>query len=277
MTRIAKSKPSLTRESSRHPGDDDSDPGLLRVYASWANELKARYERVSDLFRHAPSIGRSRELYLAETLERALPAHLAVRHGAFYVPGLGASSEQDILVVDTRKWPPIEEIGDFGIYFRDSVVACIEVKSKLTRKELHSALRSMVTTKIVGPGLGSRYALFAYETPLAAQDILDSIENTVEFFDNRIYPIIVLGKFVITISNFNGKKPRPSFVLTAFQPSAELDLTLFELLEMLMEIGGESPFKGLRNEIRSHFAPVASRTFVCPEERPGTGLGTNRD
>jgi hypothetical protein len=273
----AKSKPSLTRTSQRFPGHADTDPGLLRVYASWAHELKARYERVSDLFRHAPSIGRSRELYLAETLERALPAHLAVRHGAFYVPGRGASSEQDILIVDTRKQPPIEEIEDFGVYFRDSVVACIEVKSKLTRKELRSALKSMVTTKIVGPGLGSRYAVFAYETSLGAQDILDSIENTVEFFDNRIYPIIVLGKFVITVSEFNGRKPRPSFILTAFQASGELDLTLFDLIETLMEIGGESPLKALHGEIRGHFKPVAARTFVCPEERPGTGLGTNMD
>ncbi|NMO13498.1 hypothetical protein HPC49_39620 [Pyxidicoccus fallax] len=179
--------------------------------------------------------------------------------------------------MDTRRHPPIEEIGDFGIYFRDTVVACIEVKSKLTRKELCSALRTLVTTKSVGPGLGSRYALFAYETHLTAQEILESIDNTVEFFDHRIYPIIVLGRLVITMTEFHPEKPRPRFVLTAFEPSSDLDLTLFELIDMLMEIGGESPVKGLYSEIHSHFNPVASRTFVCPEKRPGTGLGTNMD
>ncbi len=255
-----------------------SDPGLLRVYASCAHELRTKYRRVSDLFRHAPSIGRSREVYLAEALTRALPAHLAVRHGAFYVPGFGASSEQDILIIDTRRYPPIEEVGEFGIYFREATIACIEVKSTLTRTELRSALRSLVRTKTLGPGLGSQYVLFAYETKLSAQQILDTIENTVEYFDNRISLIIVLGMYVIAMTDFQGAKPRPSFELTAFRPRADgLDLTLLELLETLMELGGNSPLAALHDEIRSHFEPVASRKFICPEERPGTGLGTNRE
>ena len=107
---------------------------------------------------------------------------------------------------------------------------------------------------------------------------LGAIGNSVEFFDNRIYPIVVLGKFVVTISEFQPKKPHPSFVLTAYKPSSDLDLTLFELVETLMELGGTgSPLVGLHSEIRGHFTPIASRTFHCPVERPGTGLGTNVD
>ncbi|MXS83530.1 DUF6602 domain-containing protein [Nitrosomonas oligotropha] len=269
-------KPGLTRNSRIHTTDTHTDPGLLRVYASWAQELCSQYQRISDLFRHAPSIGRSRELYLAAVLQRVLPSHLVIRHGAFYIPGHGASSEQDLLIIDTRKYPPIEEIGDFGVYFHNSVVACIEVKSKLTRQELRSALNSMITTKMVCSDPRSRYAIFAYETSLSPKSLLDSIENSIEFFDNRIYPIIVLGKYVVTLTSLQPKKPRPSFELTVFQPKS-LDLTLLELIESLFEVTGESPLTKIAPEIREHFDAVASRTFFCPEERFGTGLGTNID
>ena len=87
-----------------------TDPELLGVYASWADELRSKYQRVSALFRHGPSIGRSREVYLADALSRCIPAPLDVCHGAFYIPGYGASSEQDILIIDRGKYAPIEEV-----------------------------------------------------------------------------------------------------------------------------------------------------------------------
>ncbi|MBN2194922.1 MAG: hypothetical protein JW751_19045 [Polyangiaceae bacterium] len=179
------------------------------------------------------------------------------------------------MVVDTTNAPPLEEVGDFGVYFRDSVVGCVEVKSRLTRKEFRSVLRQMARTKKVGPGIGTNNAIFAYETGLSGQQLLDAVENTVEFFDNRIYLTVVLGKFVITMSDFDAKGPRPHSRLTAFRPVRGLDLTLFQLVEEFMEIGSETPFKSLRAEIREYFEPVASRDFTCPEERPGPGAQTN--
>lgn len=255
-----------------------SDLALLEVYASWAEELRSKYRRISMLFKHGPSIGRSRELYLAGILRRCIPDPLAVRHGAFYIPGIGASAEQDLLIVDSGKYPPIEEVGDFGVYLKGAVRACIEVKSKLTRKELLSGVKSLIHSRQIGPGWDTRYILFAYETNMSAEDLLAAIECSQDFFDHRPHLIVVLGKFVVVTTDFRPKKPRPQFNLTVFAPKqCSPDLTLMELVDEVMGLERCSPLVNLRDEIHSHFDEVASRTFVCPVERPGTGLGTNLD
>lgn len=255
-----------------------TDPKLLEVYSSWADELLSRYQRISNLFKHGPSIGRSREAYLADVLRRCLPTPLEVCHGAFYTPGQGASREQDLMIVDKSKCAPVEEINGFGVYLKESVRACIEVKSKLTKKELIKGVRSVVEAKKFGPGADTRYVLFAYDSPLSAKALLENIENSEDFIDFRPDLIIVLGKFVVVMRNLKPKKPRPRFDLKVFCPKPNLlDLTLVELIDTIMELKGHRPFSNLKDEIISHFKPVASRTFVCPVERPGTGLGTNLD
>jgi len=253
-----------------------TDPELLGIYASWADELRSKYQRVSGLFRHGPSIGRSREVYLADALKRCIPASLDVCHGAFYIPGYGASSEQDILVIDRAKHAPIEEVGDFGVYFRDSVRACIEVKSRLTKREMTRGVNSLVQTRKLGPGMGTRYVLFAYDTHLSADVLLAAIDNSEDFIDFRPHLMVVLGKLVIAMTDFDGQKPRPRFTFTAFSPKPGApDLTMMELIDTIMALDVPIPFRGLREEIRGHFVSVASRTFVCPVDRPGAGTGTN--
>ena len=253
------------------------DPNIVEVYASWANELKSKYERVSKLFKHGPSIGRSRELYLAEMVRKCIPANLEVSHGAFYDSEKGASQEQDILIIDKNEIPPIEKIGDFGIYHRRTVKACIEVKSRLTKKELKKGVRTLVEAKKRLSG-SSKFILFAYETTMSAKNILNSIENTEDFFDFRPSLIVVLGRFVFTITDFQPKKPNPWFEITAYKPKkASLDLTLLELLDTVMEIDGFTPLKDHSSLIHSYFEIDESKRFDCPVERPGNGLGTNLD
>lgn len=252
------------------------DPALLEVYSSWADELRTRYQRVSKLFKHGFAIGRSREAYIADTLRRCLPSYLKVSHGVFYSPGIGASREQDVLIIDSRKLGPIEEVGDFGIYYRDSVRACIEVKSILNKKELKKGLDLLTESRMEGPGGNAKYVLFAYESSLTAKGLLDAIENTENFFDNRPTLIVVLGSLVVVTSRLHPKKPRPWFELTAYSPrQSSPDLTLLELLDTVMSLDTQTPIEPLHKEIRHHFEAVATRKFVCPVERPGTGLGTN--
>jgi len=80
------------------------------------------------------------------------------------------------------------------------------------------------------------------------------------------------------MTDFHGKKPRPQFTFTAFRPKEEFpDLTLMELIDTVVALNNPTPFRVLREEIRGHFMPVAARTFVCPVDRPGSGLGTNAE
>ena len=252
------------------------DPSLIEVYASWANELKSKYKRVSKLFKHGPSIGRSRELYLAEMVSKCIPASLEVSHGCFYDPEYGASQEQDILIIDKNEAPPIEKVGDFGIYHKRSVRACIEVKSKLTKKELQKGVGTLVRARKRGIGFNTKFILFAYETTMSAETILNSIINTEDYFDFRPQLIVVLGRFVFCMTAFQPNKPTPWFELTAFKPKKRnFDLTLLELLDTVMEIDGFTPFKDQSSEIRSYFEIDASKRFNCPSMRPGSGIGTN--
>lgn len=252
------------------------DPGIIEVYASWASELKSKYKRVSKLFKHGPSIGRSREIYLAEMVRKCIPANLEVSHGAFYDSEYGASQEQDILIIDKNEASPIEKVGDFGIYHKRSVKACIEVKSKLTKKELQKGVNTLIGARKRGVGSNAKFILFAYETTMSAKTILDSIVNTEDFFDFRPQLIVVLGKFVFAITSFKPKKPTPWFEITAFKPKKRnFDLTLLELLDSIMEIDGFTPLKDHNSQIRNYFEIDVSKRFDCPVVRHGSGLGTN--
>jgi len=251
------------------------DPSILEFYASWASELKSQYKRVSKLFKHGPSIGRSREIYLAEMVRKCIPANLEVSHGAFYDSEYGASQEQDILIIDKNEAPPIEQVGDFGIYHKRAVKACIEVKSKLTKKELQKGINILVETRKRGVSCN---ILFAYETTMSAKTILDSIVNTEDFFDFRPRLIVVLGKFVFSITKFQPKKPTPWFEITAFKPKKRnFDLTLLEFIDTIMEIDGFTPLEDYSSLIRKYFMVDVSKRFICPVKRPGSGLGTNLD
>ena len=252
------------------------DRALLEVYESWSVELKSRYKRISKLFKHGPTIGRSREIYLTEMLNRCLPNGLRLVHGAFYSPSHGASRQQDIMVVSASDFAPIEEIGDYGIYYRECVRACIEVKSRLDKNELNSALRLLAESRAMGPGGNCSFILFAYMTNMTAEQILHEIDNTELFFDNRPSLIVVLGQFVISVTELLVKRPCPEFTLTVFEPrEGGLDLTLLELMESIMEIDRVTPLRSMQNEICGHFRPVARKVFKCPVNRPGEGIGTN--
>lgn len=256
----------------------DLDPSILEVYASWASELKSKYKRVSKLFKHGPSIGRSREIYLAEMVKKCIPANLEVSHGAFYDSEYGASQEQDILIIDKNEVPPIEQVGDFGIYHKRSIKACIEVKSKLTKKELQKGISTLIEARKRGMGYDAKFILFAYETTMSAKTILDSIINTIDFFDFRPQLIVVLGRFVFEITSFKPNKPSPWFEITAFKPKKRnFDLTLLELIDTIMEIDGFTPIKDYSSQILNYFEIETSKKFNCPVERPGIGLGTNSE
>ena len=171
---------------------------------------------------------------------------------------------------------PLYPLGEFGIYFRDSVRACIDVKSSLTEDRLKKGVDLLVESRRMGPGPGSRYILFAYDSKLTAQEVLDKINNTELFFDNRPHLIVVLGCFVVVVEDFEPQKPRPSFSLTAFRPkAASPDLTLLELIDTIMDLDACTPIAKLHEEIQCHFEKAATRRFVCPVERPGAGAGTN--
>ena len=254
------------------------DPAIIDIYASWASELKSKYKRVSSLFKHGPTIGRARELYLAEMVRKCIPENFEVAHGAFYDAEYGASQEQDILIIDNNEIPPIEKIGDFGIYYKRSVKACIEVKSKLTKKELIKGINLLVNSRKIGPGGVTKYMLFAYETTMTAKRILDSIENTEDFFDFRPHLMVILGKYVFAVTEIQPKKPMPWFEITAFKPkNRNFDLSLLEFLDSIMEIDGFTPFKNHKSLISNHFEIETCKKFMCPVERPGSGLGTNID
>ena len=103
--------------------------------------------------RHASTTGKLRELIIQKFLRPHLPRTLDLRSGIIVDSTGNRSTQQDCIIVDTRL--PIIDVGSEteGIIVAESVIATIEIKSYLNKKELISTLKACAkTTALVRNG-----------------------------------------------------------------------------------------------------------------------------
>lgn len=96
---------------------------------------------------HAPTTGKLRELIVQNFLRPHLPKTLDIKSGVIIDAEGGRSTQQDCVIVDTRM--PMVDVGSEteGLLIAESVVATIEIKSFLDKKELLSTLKACAITK----------------------------------------------------------------------------------------------------------------------------------
>jgi hypothetical protein len=96
---------------------------------------------------HAVTTGLLREKIINEFLLPHLPSDLSIKSGIIIDSSGQKSKQQDIIIVDNRF--PIIDVGDStqAIILAESVLATIEVKSKLNKTQLINSLRSITKTK----------------------------------------------------------------------------------------------------------------------------------
>lgn len=88
---------------------------------------------------HPGEYGAYRERIVAQFIEPFLPGRLSVGTGFIVTPSGQISTQCDVVVYDREHSPNIEEMGQ-RFFPIESVVAVIEVKSKLNKKQLSEAL-----------------------------------------------------------------------------------------------------------------------------------------
>lgn len=88
---------------------------------------------------HAGLKGQMREILVRDLLRPLLPMYIGIGSGAVISHNGEQSPQQDIVIYDTRLLPPLMADPNLGLFPKESVLYCIEVKSKLTLEEIRKA------------------------------------------------------------------------------------------------------------------------------------------
>lgn len=185
--------------------------------------LEAYYE-FSRGIGHSVEKGGFREFFLAQLIRPFIPPLFGVGSGVVVDAKGNESSQADVIIYDSRLLPPVFLAGGRGVYPIDSVLAVVEVKTKLRKahyKQLLKAARCFsprcesnptglfIATKGRDPQTGERvakttwplYAVFAYEASAKHQDEQQPFEGLTPDGPRYIKLICVLNRGVWTSKN----------------------------------------------------------------------------
>ena len=129
-------------------------------------KLEAHARAIAAAIDHPSEVGAAREDALRDELRRLLPSAYSLTSGLVVIPG-GHSTQQDILVFDSARYPAAPYGDGRHLLVPESVFASISVKSRIRPGELPKLfgealkLKSQLT-EILGEGWSGTTALFAY-------------------------------------------------------------------------------------------------------------------
>ena len=119
-----------------------------QYYDSFADEILAKFQRISQLVGHGPTTGDYHEEILRVVLRNFLSKRFSVKKGFVYKNEGEVSSQVDILIVDEYQASAyIYQDGDFAIVRPRAVVAAIEVKTTLRAGDFDVALANIASVK----------------------------------------------------------------------------------------------------------------------------------
>lgn len=138
--------------------------------------IKDLIERVAILsgpnLTHTLTKGQLREIFVSDILKKFLPNHFGIGSGIIINQRGGQSKQTDILIYDNRILVPFIKEQNIGIYPAESVIATIEVKSWLRKKDLLKAEENamhLYKTVYVKEGFVKNYHQYVdYIRPLCA-------------------------------------------------------------------------------------------------------------
>ncbi len=132
---------------------------IIKKHASTIMKiLNMKAEAIRDI-EHRGIKGKLRELFVSEVLDSFLTSQFGIGTGTIINTDGVQSNEMDIIIYDKRILPPFIQEQDLAVYPIESVIATIEVKSKLDRCALLDTEKSaeILRTKVFNP----RASLFA--------------------------------------------------------------------------------------------------------------------
>jgi hypothetical protein len=120
---------------------------VIDDYFKALGETMARESQLMGrVYRHPGKLGESREALLTRFLAQYLPRRYGVTSG-FALLGSGLSTQQDVVVYDQLDNPVLMPDSGAPLFPPSAVAALVEVKSRLTRRELRSAVRKAARVK----------------------------------------------------------------------------------------------------------------------------------
>ena len=141
---------------------------LIKRYST--SVIKDFIERAKDLkeLKHELTKGELKELFVSRVLRSFLPSQFDIGSG-IVVNSEGQNSRQtDIIIYDNRILPPFIREQNIGVFPAHSVIATVEIKTTLNKKELMKAEKdAKISTEkvfhLVTYGFVPIYAVFGFE------------------------------------------------------------------------------------------------------------------
>jgi hypothetical protein len=142
---------------------------LVQSYAT--SLVKGFVERARALKQlgHKPTKGQLRELFVSDVLKSFLTSQFGIGSGAIINQDGEQSRQMDIVIYDNRILPPFIREENIGVYPAPSVIATIEIKTTLHKKDLLAAENAakILSEKVFAPavpfGFEPLCAVFAFE------------------------------------------------------------------------------------------------------------------
>lgn len=122
------------------------NPSYRSIFVSRVAAALAGAEAVANLS-HPGVKGAIREVLLRDLFRPLLPMDLGVGTGQIATSTGELSPQQDVVIFDRRILPPVVFESVLGIFPIESVLATVEVKTRLTATELTSAHRSALAVR----------------------------------------------------------------------------------------------------------------------------------
>jgi hypothetical protein len=218
---------------------------------------------------HAGLTGRAREIFVQQMLRPVLPPYVELGSGKIVDSRGHTSAETDVVVFSRQTLPPLLFESGFGVYPAEACVYAIEVKSKLTARELFStidkfrrlrALEYLPATldyayrSVAGPTPPVIPLLFAYDTDLADKEELERYRELDDEADtNPAVPVFcIVGRGYWW---FHAREPAEKWI--KHSPTNEHD----EVIELIGGIANTIP-----DRIVAKGRPRFGEYFIDPRE-----------
>ncbi len=172
---------------------------VVEDYFKWqAAKLEQEYygSKIED---HHPDTGSNREIIVREWLTQHLPRTVTPEIGGKILDETGFISEQIDLVIYNNGLPRFGA-NEKSYYFAEGVITAIQVKSKLTRSTLTSAIKNLATVKNckvqqAGMSIGTPRAciltgIFAFEKEDKDFSSLQSIIDALKRHEKKGLPVV---------------------------------------------------------------------------------------
>jgi len=217
---------------------------LAEFHSNEARSMLQLYQQVERLIgkkHHHPSEGGYCEDIVRSFLRNSLPSRFSVDTG--FIIGettdisiykkkkkgslIGASPQIDIIIHDSSEYAPIMRSGEFVVVLPDAVRGIIEVKKRLTSKNLKEGLVNIAIAKLlihnsrldrVGNLFSGIYAFDLDKDMRMVEPISGTFENrlrenaAVLFPTHSVPDMIVCAKHLLLLSEFSLNKRRSSKV-----------------------------------------------------------------